>query len=106
MKLNLSERGGLACLFAHSRLPEGKSTANNRSQEGQGAGGGERQVGCCPTGSLFVCLLFAQQTKQPNKQTLGRRQNFCIFMSEKTRAFSMFLPGFRLKSFSLLSAVF
>ena len=70
MKLNLSEREWVGELGA--LVPEGKTRANNRSQEGQGAVEGERLgLGVVrPEVCLFVFL--AQQTKQPNKQTLGR----------------------------------
>lgn len=93
LKLNLSERGWVGCwLVCCCWTPEGKSTTKDRSQEGQGAGvGGERQVGCCLTGILFVCL-FARQRKQPNKQTLEK--TFAYIYARR----AMYLAGFRLKA--------
>lgn len=91
MKLDLSERGGwvgngvLVCTCTVSG-PGGKSTANNRSQEGQGAGGGERLFGCC----LFVCLLTLSKQNNQTNRLLGGGKTFASLCRRKLGHFQCF----------------
>jgi len=94
--------GGWAMAWHGVAVPEGKTRANKRSQEGQGAGGGERLgLGvCCLTGSLFVW--FSCSTNKTTKQTdsLEAAKLLHLYVKSrrlKRRAFLMYLVRFRLK---------
>lgn len=103
-RLNLSERGWVAVgdgLYTRKK-------ANDRSQEGQGAGGGKSWLFF---GGLFVCPLRACSTNKPTKQTesweaaevlhicVRRRRTMCLALGFRLKAeIWILLPAFRLLS--------